>query len=778
MYSTSEWPDTQLSNIQKTLQNSWQVPYITQFCRVFCELFNLFEFHQEELEDALLSDNPDEMHPFLQELLLSLLSGLTRFQVNTNNIHIMLVKCLKKCDLSIPSSIPPQSAPSEEIILLGDWKEMGVFEKLHILRCLCDARLTQPDVENLTETVSADLIRFEPCGEDSKGSKMWYFGDTRLYVEKLDKTKSGITSWECVCRTLDEWETFVSSYKQSTKAQDKRLLQTLYLLIQELPDIYSRKDRDTQKRSSSLFAKYAPKRSSTRLETKRQTRIQKEQFDTEQKERIEKFLEYKKKQEMIIAKEKERLEREGRVKKREERASRIRRRAAVLNGDHLLDSSAASADDLNGFYSENSNASSMSTVVANNPTSLENPSSLSNDESLSQMSKTTSSNTRVLPTTNDINNIHQRVLNTLRTYENSWPFLEPVTEDIAPNYFTVIEKPIDLSTIQSKINRQCYLNNSNEFISDIELMVENCKKYNGKRSVLGRISNRLLKYFKEIWSEYQPQTPQVDDIDDINPLKRRRLTNDFEYTQIAADNNNNTTTTSTRSSKTKNYRQLAGLTDDEDDDDEMDYKPPTTMKRSRTSLVQVHSNHNLRDPAASTVYHDHSYTRLREAPTLINDDTMSKRSSTQRSTTVSIASVVVSQPSIITPTSSQISSSQLPTAAAISQFLSQNNFRLVCTPNNLNNHSQDELTKSQSEPTIINTTKFDFTQYVRALLVKQPQQQQQPITTVPSSSSETQTDKKTLLFYHLSSPTTQTETTLSSLQTSTIQPVEQLNTTS
>lgn len=63
------------------LQNSWQIPYISLFARIFCDAFQLFDFHQEELEDALLSDNPDEIHPFLQELLISLLSGLTRLHV-------------------------------------------------------------------------------------------------------------------------------------------------------------------------------------------------------------------------------------------------------------------------------------------------------------------------------------------------------------------------------------------------------------------------------------------------------------------------------------------------------------------------------------------------------------------------------------------------------------------------------------------------------------------------------------------------------------------------
>ena len=29
----------------------------------------------------------------------------------------------------------------------------------------------------------ADSLRFEPFGEDSRGNKLWYFGDTRLYCD-------------------------------------------------------------------------------------------------------------------------------------------------------------------------------------------------------------------------------------------------------------------------------------------------------------------------------------------------------------------------------------------------------------------------------------------------------------------------------------------------------------------------------------------------------------------------------------------------------------------
>jgi hypothetical protein len=37
------------------------------------------------------------------------------------------------------------------------------------------------------QSMPADSLRFEPFGEDSRGNKLWYFGDTRLYRESLDK---------------------------------------------------------------------------------------------------------------------------------------------------------------------------------------------------------------------------------------------------------------------------------------------------------------------------------------------------------------------------------------------------------------------------------------------------------------------------------------------------------------------------------------------------------------------------------------------------------------
>lgn len=143
-------------------------------------------------------------------------------------------------------------------------------------------------------------------------------------------------------------------------------------LYADLPDIYARKERDRQRRWTS----YEPKRSSTRLEAKRQQRLELEEITQEQKARHERFLEFRRKQEEIIAKEKERLERHERVRRREglltvyqtnpminflsERADRIRRRAAAgsTNGTNAIDGSE---------HSENSNESFTMNDDTNHP---------------------------------------------------------------------------------------------------------------------------------------------------------------------------------------------------------------------------------------------------------------------------------------------------------------------------------------------------------------------------------------------------------------------------
>ncbi len=67
-------------------------------------------------------------------------------------MFLMLSNVLKRCDLTIVPSIPSSVMTiSDDTISTTDWKEMGIFEKVTVLRSLCDARLDRPDIEQVTE---------------------------------------------------------------------------------------------------------------------------------------------------------------------------------------------------------------------------------------------------------------------------------------------------------------------------------------------------------------------------------------------------------------------------------------------------------------------------------------------------------------------------------------------------------------------------------------------------------------------------------------------------
>lgn len=73
------------------------------------------------------------------------------------------------------------------------------------------------------------------------------------------------------------------------------------------------------------------------------------------------------------------------------------------------------------------------------------------------------------------------VLYQLQRNPNCWPFLEPVTKEIAPDYFDVISQPMDISVIRRKSVRKEYVSRQ-QFVDDFNLIVDNCTKYNGATS--------------------------------------------------------------------------------------------------------------------------------------------------------------------------------------------------------------------------------------------------------------------------------------------------------
>ncbi|KAI8378270.1 hypothetical protein EDC96DRAFT_219367 [Choanephora cucurbitarum] len=72
----------------------------------------------------------------------------------------------------------------------------------------------------------------------------------------------------------------------------------------------------------------------------------------------------------------------------------------------------------------------------------------------------------------------EKVLTDLKNYtEHSTPFLNKVNKREAPDYFDVIEKPMDLGTVTKKMKNLAY-RSKKEFADDLYLIYENCLAYN------------------------------------------------------------------------------------------------------------------------------------------------------------------------------------------------------------------------------------------------------------------------------------------------------------
>lgn len=91
------------------------------------------------------------------------------------------------------------------------------------------------------------------------------------------------------------------------------------------------------------------------------------------------------------------------------------------------------------------------------------------------------------------------ILDKLKKKENSWPFLEPV-DPVAlniPDYFDIIKHPMDLGTVQAKLDSGKY-NNPIEALKDIQLIWRNAMTYNEPSSLVYKYAKEMGKYLARI----------------------------------------------------------------------------------------------------------------------------------------------------------------------------------------------------------------------------------------------------------------------------------------
>ena len=73
-------------------------------------------------------------------------------------------------------------------------------------------------------------------------------------------------------------------------------------------------------------------------------------------------------------------------------------------------------------------------------------------------------------------------------------FSEPVTDAVAPEYSTIIKFPMDLRTLRRTAQRGGY-KSVDEFESDLKLIFDNCREYNGPTSPLSKFGELLWNFW-------------------------------------------------------------------------------------------------------------------------------------------------------------------------------------------------------------------------------------------------------------------------------------------
>lgn len=112
-----------------------------------------------------------------------------------------------------------------------------------------------------------------------------------------------------------------------------------------------------------------------------------------------------------------------------------------------------------------------------------------------------------------------RIVNDLykKQYSNfAQYFYDPVSEEYAPNYYKIIKKPMDLSTLKRNLDQKTY-QDANAFYDDFQLMISNCVRFNPVATIVYIAGQDLAKAFNEKWRALPPlrsPPPSSDEEDD------------------------------------------------------------------------------------------------------------------------------------------------------------------------------------------------------------------------------------------------------------------------
>lgn len=132
----------------------------------------------------------------------------------------------------------------------------------------------------------------------------------------------------------------------------------------------------------------------------------------------------------------------------------------------------------------------------------------------------------------------ERLLLYLYCHEMSLAFQDPVPPTV-PDYYKIIKKPMDLSTIKKRLQvTNSFYTKPEDFVADFRLIFQNCAEFNEPDSEVADAGMKLEAYFEELLKSLYPgrkfpvqsncqsekDNPELsDDSDDdiVQPRKKR-----------------------------------------------------------------------------------------------------------------------------------------------------------------------------------------------------------------------------------------------------------------
>ncbi|XP_076225247.1 uncharacterized protein LOC116430496 isoform X2 [Nomia melanderi] len=404
-----------------------------------------------------------------------------------------------------------------------DFELLPLRQKVEILRALCDFRLDAEDVEHSLSNLDSDSLRVEPLGHDRKNSAYWYFYGTRLYREDYIDTSNSISHkqkskprdkkrkrrrsrvakeeeeeeekkedcliheegkesvWQVVCFTQQDWSRLVEKFRDSEYDTERKLYRTLSKdFMPEIPKLFDLKEKQQrrkllQRNSSRVLRSHEP---ATQMET-------------------------------VMVRSKIKTKTNKGSKKGTQNSKN------VYVKEETPPPLSSPPVQKKGRQTNNSLASAVGQIVIHTRDEVEGLEKKKGIGSNSDGNYVSTKYGYKYGYSFGIEEEERRVgmhkvLESLKDHADAWPFIDPVDEEYAPRYYSVVRKPMDLSTMEEKLEGGLYKSLS-EFKRDFRLIVDNCRQYNGSDNEYTEMAFNLKDAFDKAVNRYLESETSSDE---------------------------------------------------------------------------------------------------------------------------------------------------------------------------------------------------------------------------------------------------------------------------